>query len=749
MMVRNGMGPSSSYDDRTIQMNRTEIASNYSADRPAEQDSLGRSEFATHLAIALRTVCATDGLVVGIEGGWGTGKSTVIGFVKKALSEQKNSEVKVIVVDFNPWMVSNTGVLIEALVTQIAAAINLDSLSPEKAVKVGEKLLNYVGLLRHLKYLKYLPGGGFVGHIAEDVSSLADAAGSAAKEAGEAVGDLKKVLPSLDLATRKADVAEALRELGQPLVVVIDDVDRLPADEIRIIVQAVKAVADFPRTTYLIAYDREVVAAALGNGNTASGNSYLEKIVQVAYPIPPLFQYQMRTFAGKKLQGLFTALGLELRSFEAAAYAPALSLLAQIARHPRDVVRLANRLMLSLPATRHEVNVIDVVIFEAISQRFPELREVVHRHPSDFTGHPFRDDTTTNDQSRDWMAWASLVAARDRGTAGWQKHLPKDEADFAIAKKACEFLFPSTDRGADRVPEDELHIADPDRLARYFRMMSLESVPEAAYIHTLLRHPERLADALDGIEMAMTLEWAYNYLPSCASPDICGCMETIVTRAKQATRATEQTKELIELFVKVCRRLIAMAAGDARIEAFQRAIEDAPLSISESILLEAAAEQGKWYVHPEKQKPQKDQLVPDCIAVDNAIQIWSERVRKALASDQLHEEPRMHAILYRFAQLNYAYDEAYEGVSKVCSTDEGLEVFLAVYTEGDDFGWMSHYALIASPQEFAVRIRGSSMNAQYSWFAKKLSDPQFSQAVEDQARRLKTLKRPPAALPSQ
>lgn len=171
----------------------------YFSDRPAQVDALGRSQFAKSLAHALLANSA-DGFVVGIEGGWGTGKSSIIGFATKSLCDIAADQARPIVVEFNPWLVSNTGALVEALIGQIAAAINADSRSPEQGIKTGEKLLRYVGLLRHLKYLKYVPGASWAGHVVEDVSSAAESMAEAAKGTQEALDDVKKLLPVLDLS---------------------------------------------------------------------------------------------------------------------------------------------------------------------------------------------------------------------------------------------------------------------------------------------------------------------------------------------------------------------------------------------------------------------------------------------------------------------------------------------------------------------------------------------------------------------
>ncbi|PHV21606.1 hypothetical protein CSQ92_00310 [Janthinobacterium sp. BJB446] len=720
-------------------------APTYISDRPSELDALGRSHFAKSLARALSSVSASDGLVVGIEGGWGSGKSTIIGFTKRELAEYDDGIAKPIVVDFNPWMVSNTGVLVDALVTQIAAAISLNPNLPEKAIKAGEKLLSYVGLIKHLKYLKYVPGAAFAGNIAEDIGGIAGDVAEGAKDARDTLDDFKKLIPTLDLAKRKAEVVEALRDLDRPIVVIVDDVDRLPADEIRTVVQAIKAVADFPRTTYLLAYDRDIVAMALGNGSISSGSYYLEKIIQVAYPIPPLFEYQLRNFIEKHLQALLLGLNIKLRDYEASAYPKAVGHLTRLARHPRDVIRLMNRLMLSLPETSKEVNALDVIVFEALSQRFPRVRDNVHRHPTDFTGgHAFRGDSTFDDEDFDWAGWAESETERKNDKPLWAKHLPEDESDNIAATKVCKFLFPEGLGKHERAPEEELHIADPDRLARYFRMTSLENVPEASDIHEKLAKPELLASTLANAEkpeLVFLLEWIYNYLPSCPVVESNGSTEALIARAIRADTDADLTEDVAELFAKVMTRVIRKSSVDNRISCFNQIIDTAPLSISEKVLLEAALEQGKWLVHPEMIKPNESQLIADSKKVDEALACWSGKVRQSVDSGAFSRESRMHSILYRFAQLNFAYEETYQSVAKICATDNGLRKFLSIHVENSPFDTLSSYSLVEDATLLANRIENSTLKDEYLWLTRSLAIPERITGIQEQSTRLKGIKR--------
>lgn len=708
---------------------------NFLTDSPAQSDALGRSQFATALAGALLTVNSIDGFVVGIEGGWGTGKSSVIGFAKSSLSQITSGGSKPIVIDFNPWLVSNTGALVEALVAQIASAINADLGGTEKGLETGQKLLGYVGMLKHLKYLKYVPGVSWLGSAAEDLSTASDSISEASEGMKNALSDAKNLLPALDLSKRKADVADALRDLNRPIVVILDDIDRLPEDEIRVVVQAIKAVADFPRTTYLLAYDRDVVAKALGKGDLASGLSYLEKIVQVSYPIPPLFKYQLRNFLKSKLEELLVKLNIGFRSFEEEFFERSINVLTNLLRHPRDVVRFLNRVVLSLPATHSEVNSVDVLVFEAVSQRFPEIREMAHRHPEDFTGSPFRGDVDSADPFS-WSEWLQIEKNNEAAPA-WQKYLPEGEADRRAVNSACEFLFPKRDRGSSEVPEDKLRIVDPDRLARYFRMSSLETVPEAKDIHRILTHPEELAATISGIDDAefhFYIEWIKNYLPSCVMPDVDGVISVILDEVIPRDATLRLPGPLKTDIDKLIEKLLRLAPSNKREGLFSKYVKLAPLSMAESILLTAVAELGKWSVRPKMKKNPGERLIDNVDAVNLSVAIWSERVEKSLEVGELSNQSNLFSILYRYAQLNDKYAEMYKMVWKICESVDGLEKFLSYFKESESDNMTDQLGILESTEKLARIIGESPLATRYKWLTDLLMEPHVSLRVSDIAK---------------
>ena len=77
-----------------------------------------------------------------------------------------------------------------------------------------------------------------------------------------------------------------LRDEGRPVLVIVDDIDRLSQEEIRLVFQLVKANADFPNLVYLLLFQKDIVVSALSKVAADRGDGYLKKVVQVEFDVP-------------------------------------------------------------------------------------------------------------------------------------------------------------------------------------------------------------------------------------------------------------------------------------------------------------------------------------------------------------------------------------------------------------------------------------------------------------------------------
>src|SRR5262249_19180134 len=153
-----------------------------------------------------------------------------------------------VVVRLNPWWFSGREQFLQQFFRQFRAALG-DPDAPGQLKKVAENLDRLVGILEPLTLLPWV--GGWTGRVKDWLKSIGRATTGAA--------DLLKE----DIQKTRATIDKLLAEQDARILVVIDDIDRLRPGEVREVFQLVKAIADFPKTIYLLAFDRRKVVRAL------------------------------------------------------------------------------------------------------------------------------------------------------------------------------------------------------------------------------------------------------------------------------------------------------------------------------------------------------------------------------------------------------------------------------------------------------------------------------------------------------
>lgn len=205
----------------------------FNSDQPVEagQDLLGRKNFCEALAGQILLSEGTPGLIFSLEGVWGSGKTSTINMIKGHLQKM---EEKPVIVDFNPWMVGQLSSLVNEFFVELASRLAIEDKS-RSAQDLSKSLLSYSRLF---SLAKFIPGAG---PYAETIASVLKSGSEAAEEAAKLV--------DLNVSSKKRKISTEIINLGRPFVVFVDDLDRLPPDEIYTMIRLVKAVSDFPQVT--------------------------------------------------------------------------------------------------------------------------------------------------------------------------------------------------------------------------------------------------------------------------------------------------------------------------------------------------------------------------------------------------------------------------------------------------------------------------------------------------------------------
>lgn len=327
----------------------------------ASQDLLGRVSFARALARTVERAPHRSGFVIAVTGAWGDGKTSVLNMAVAELRERKSVEI----VRFNPWLFSGTEDLLSRFFSELAAQLPDDG-GPLKAVSGG--LRRYAQVVAPFRSLPWVGGTlQATGEIAHGAAGL--------------------IAPTADSAHQRAkELRGALRRLEKPIMITVDDIDRLRADEVADVMRLVRLVGDFPNLVYVLAFERERVEEALGGGpdRRAAGQGYLEKIVQAIFEMPAL---QPEALQRVLLQAISDAVGdVDRLTFSRDAY---VSVYAQGLRglfaSLRDVRRFGNALPAAIELIGDEVELSDVLALEALRLLEPEVFAAIAASPDALT----------------------------------------------------------------------------------------------------------------------------------------------------------------------------------------------------------------------------------------------------------------------------------------------------------------------------------------------------------------------------
>jgi hypothetical protein len=340
-------------------------APSISGDRPIEapaEDKLGFYPLAQRLASALIDQGSSEGLVVGLEGEWGSGKSSLLNLTVRALGELPETH-RPIVVDFKPWLIGDRDALLRVLFGQLAASIeSIQAETGESEMAEGRRRRELAKQVRGYAagvgaiggLVGVIPGVGVIGKAAEAVAKVAETLGA------------DKALPDL-----KRELDHGLAGLSRRIVVTVDDVDRLDPREAIEVLRLIRSVADFRNVVYVLCFDEEVVGKSIEAAlSLKDGSAYLEKILQVIVAVPIPEPFRLRRW-----------LEQEMKSAAARCNEDAQARLAQVIdkeggrrlKTPRSVTRVANAIRLLEPALRDEVDLADLLWLQLIRGQNPKL----------------------------------------------------------------------------------------------------------------------------------------------------------------------------------------------------------------------------------------------------------------------------------------------------------------------------------------------------------------------------------------
>lgn len=288
--------------------NASEIG--FVSDNPSRIDEIGRKDYAELL---IGKICSSyksgslgeGSMTILLNERFGAGKTTFF----YLLEDSAKGKLRTCV--FKPWQTSDGEGIIQELLKLLEEQYAISS-------QLGKQLEGYSKLLAGSKAKNVLD---FVSHLLNERNSL---------------------------ARRYELIKKMLKNINDPLIVFVDDVDRLQAEELLSLLKLLRDAADFPNIIYIVAADKEAMSQMLAIKGIKDADEYLKKFFnfELLFPMDDSYIHSLLITKIENTLSQYSMVRYSISSLEKDLIST--QYVRSVFYSPRDVYRFINLLSYTL-----------------------------------------------------------------------------------------------------------------------------------------------------------------------------------------------------------------------------------------------------------------------------------------------------------------------------------------------------------------------------------------------------------------
>jgi formylglycine-generating enzyme required for sulfatase activity len=284
------------------------------SDQPADEDQLNFDPYAKTLADIVADPGTDTPLTIGVFGGWGQGKTSLMRMVQRRLEDTAGTAFPVRAVWFNAWLYSHQPALWRALISRVLDGVRgFDTLGDAARAELRQLEARLYGAATPTGGHLTLPDGALAGLKDAALPPLMglELLCRQAQRAGDekVAARLKALIADVEESealTRRDQIAalddfrhhfeaisrQCIVDHGR-LAVFVDDLDRCLPDKAVEVLEAVKLFLDVPGCVFVLGIARDVIEEGIrvryvDYKAKLDGAQYLEKIIQIPFALPPI-----------------------------------------------------------------------------------------------------------------------------------------------------------------------------------------------------------------------------------------------------------------------------------------------------------------------------------------------------------------------------------------------------------------------------------------------------------------------------
>lgn len=294
------------------------------SDQPDAEDRLNFTPYAKTLADIIADPGTATPLTIGVFGGWGQGKTSLMTMIQRRLEQTlepgptRETKFPVRGVWFNAWLYSHQQSLWRALISRVLSGVRgFPELKEEAHDELDRIEARLYGASSSTGSQLTLPADAIAGLGGAALPPLMglellrrqaerDGRDDSVKRFSELMADVThseaRQLAALDDFRREFESVNQRHVVNHGrLAVFVDDLDRCLPDQAVEVLEAVKLFLDVPGCVFVLGIAREVIEEGIrvrykDYETKLDGAQYLEKIIQIPFLLPPIAPESVQSY---------------------------------------------------------------------------------------------------------------------------------------------------------------------------------------------------------------------------------------------------------------------------------------------------------------------------------------------------------------------------------------------------------------------------------------------------------------------
>lgn len=220
-------------------------------------DLLNRTTIINSLYNVIVKSFPSKSFTIGLNGKWGSGKTTIINNVLNKMDIKKES-FNYLIVKFDPWMFNDEKTMLESFLDKILNIMNFN-ISLSNKNEIIQEIITSIFPSNYHSLIKYI------------------------------INEIKSTKVQPDITNIVNDYLESNKK---KLLIIIDNLDRIDGEKALFLIKCLDTVLNFENTINILLYDEEIINRVLSDKFNFNAK-YMEKLVQLKVEIPIIDKYTL------------------------------------------------------------------------------------------------------------------------------------------------------------------------------------------------------------------------------------------------------------------------------------------------------------------------------------------------------------------------------------------------------------------------------------------------------------------------